>query len=96
MLGETSMSAFKQEMIPRHKVSFKSTSEKIAVTDAELIVSFTPETTFKANGRISVQVPAWFVISDEQQPNIVSAESMLDFSSEAFFESHPEYTVGGS
>ena len=87
------MSAFQQEIIPQKEVSFTSSSEKIAVTDANLIVSFTPATTLKASGRISVQVPAWFIISNEKQPHILSSESMLDFSSAGLFDSHPEYQV---
>ena len=77
-------------------MSFTSSSEKIAVTDANLIVSFTPATVLKASGRVSVQVPAWFIISDEKQPHILSSESMLDFSSAGLFDSHPEYEVTSS
>lgn len=58
-----------------------------------MIVSFTPASVLKASGNISVQVPAWFIISDEKQPAVLSSESMLDFSSEALFMSHPDYVV---
>jgi hypothetical protein len=47
----------------------------------------------KASGSISVQVPAWFIISDEKQPAVLSSESMLDFTSGGLFQSHPDFVV---
>ena len=89
VLGDTSMASFNPVLIPSHNVEFTSTSATIGVTDAELIVKFKPETTFKAKGRISVEVPPWFIISEQQQPTLESSESMLSAESVGYFRDDP-------
>jgi hypothetical protein len=93
VFGTASMPAFTEANLPKSKVSFTSNSEQIAATDAELTVKFTPRTTFKSTGRVSVQAPAWFIISDDRIPHLLSSESMLGFTSEGYFPNHPQYTV---
>ena len=50
-------------------------------------MSFKPATLMPQNGIISLQVPAWYTVSSEQEPFEYSSESMLSFDSTGKFES---------
>ena len=86
--GSTSISSFQQAIIPEVDVTFESSSEELAVTGARLTMNFKPISLLPQNGIISLQVPAWYIVSEEQQPFEYSSESMLSFDSDAKFESH--------
>lgn len=75
-------------MIREPNVVLESSSEKLAVIDAILTLSFKPQSLLPQNGIISVQVPAWYTVSEQIEPVTLSSESMLGFESEATIKSH--------
>jgi len=86
--GRTTISAFQQQVILRGDISLKSSSEKLAVPNAVLTVSFKTKTLMPHEGSVSVGVPPWYTISDQRQPVQYSSESVLGFDSTASLESH--------
>ena len=75
-------------MILEDDIQLLSSSQKLAVTGAVLTVVFNPSTQLPKIGMVSIQVPAWYTISEVNIPNEVSSDSMLGFDSEATIESH--------
>ena len=88
VIGDVEMSFFQQRMIPDNKAAFTSSSTKIGVINAQLSVKFSTTSGMPANGIVTVAAPAWFAINKESAVKTFSSESMLDFASEASFESH--------
>lgn len=60
--GSTSISSFQQAIIPETDVTFESSSEELAVTEARLTFNFKPESLLPQYGIISLKVPAWYAI----------------------------------
>lgn len=75
-------------MIPDNKAAFTSSSDKIGVINAQLSVKFATTSGMQANGVVTISTPAWFAINKESAIKTYSSESMVDFASEASFESH--------
>lgn len=86
--GDTTIAAFQQAVILENDVSLVSSSQRLAVTGAVLTVTFTPQSLLPKTGQISVQVPAWYTISEVNLPKELSSESMCGFDSEASMISH--------
>ena len=66
IVGVEELSAFQNQQIYEEDIAFESTSEKIAVTNALLRVTFTPTSGLPAIGKISIQVPAWYAVSKDR------------------------------
>ena len=86
--SQTTMSSFQQAVILERDVALESSSEKLAVTDAVLLLAFTPKTILPQSGQISLKVPARYIVSSQRVPFQYSSESVLSFDSTATFESH--------
>ena len=62
--SQTSIAAFQQDVIREQDVYLESSSQKLAVDDAQLLISFWPKTILPQAGKISVQVPSWYTVSE--------------------------------
>jgi len=63
--GRTTMSAFQQAVIRKQEISLESSSQKLAVPNAVLTISFKPKSMLPQQGQISLQVPPWYSISEQ-------------------------------
>lgn len=61
----------------------------MAVTNANLIVSFKPASVLPEIGKITITVPAWYILRSTFEPFLYSSETMLSFESEPEFQMAP-------
>lgn len=62
--GTTSISAFQQQVILESNIKLTSSSQKLAVPNAVLTVTFKVKSMMPHEGSVSLKVPPWYTIND--------------------------------